>query len=142
MPETPRHRVIAPPELGPARGYANGILVPPGAALLLVAGQIGWDAEQRLVEGGLAPQFLQALDNLLTVVTAAGGRPADVVRMTVFVTDKAAYVDARRELAAGWRERFGRHYPAMTLVEVRSLLEPGALVEIEATAAMFPSPTP
>lgn len=138
----PHLRTLDPPTLGPARGYANGILVAPGGALLFVAGQIGWDETQTLVPGGMAAQFLRALDNLLTVVAAAGGRPTDVVRLTVFVTDKAAYVAVRRELAAGWRERFGRHYPAMTLVEVRALLEPGALVEIEATAAIRTTATP
>lgn len=133
---------IDPPALGPPRGYSNGVLVTAGVRLLFVAGQVGWNAHQRIVDGGIAAQFPQALDNLLTVVAAAGGRPTDVVRMTIYVTDKAAYVAARRPLADAWRARFGRYYPAMTLVEVRSLLEPGALVEIEATAALGPALAP
>jgi enamine deaminase RidA (YjgF/YER057c/UK114 family) len=128
--------IVDPPELGPPRGYANGVVAPPGRRLLFVAGQVGWDAQQRLVGDGFADQFERALANVLAVVTAAGGEPTDVTRLTVFVVDKEEYAAARGELGRRWRERMGRHYPAMTLVEVRALLEPGARVEIEATAAI------
>lgn len=128
--------VIDPPELGRPQGYANGIIVPAGRRLLFVAGQIGWDSEQRLGDDDFAGQFEQALSNVLAVVRAAGGEPADVARLTVYVVDKAEYAAARRELGQRWRELMGRHYPAMTLVEVRSLLARGAKVEIEATAAV------
>ena len=131
-----RHRRIDPEALGAPKGYSNGILAAAGSRLLFVAGQIGWDGEQRIVPGGFVAQFDRALANLLTVVADAGGEPADVVRMTVFVTDKAAYSAALREVGASWRERMGRHFPAMTLVEVSALLEEGATVEIEATAAI------
>ena len=128
--------VVDPPELGRPQGYANGILVPAGRRLLFVAGQIGWDAEQRLVGDDFVDQFAQALTNVLTVVDAAGGAAADVARLTVYVTDKAEYLASRRELGRRWHELMGRHYPAMALVEVSGLLAPGAKVEIEATAAV------
>ena len=128
--------VVDPPALGPARGYANGVLVPAGRRLLFVAGQIGWDAQQQLVDGGFAAQFAQALRNVLAVVGAAGGEPADVARLTIYVLDRGEYAAARREIGAAYRELMGRHYPAMALVEVRALLEDGARVEIEATAAV------
>jgi enamine deaminase RidA (YjgF/YER057c/UK114 family) len=129
-------RVVDPPELGAPQGYANGILVPAGRRLLLVAGQIGWNGEQKLVGDDFAQQFAQALANVLAVVRAAGGEPGDVARLTVYVVDKAEYVANRRAIGQRWRELMGRHFPAMALVEVRGLLEPGAKVEIEAMAAI------
>ena len=129
-------RFVDPPDLGPPRGYSNGVLVPAGRRLLCVAGQIGWDGDQRLVGEDFVAQFAQALRNVLAVVSAAGGGPGDVARLTVYVTDKAEYAACRRELGSCWRELMGRHYPAMALVEVSGLLAPGAKVEIEATAAV------
>ena len=128
--------IVDPPELGPAQGYANGVLVPAGRRLLLVAGQVGWNAEQRLVADDFVAQFAQALANVLAVVRAAGGEATDVARLTVYVVDKQEYAASRRDLGGRWRELMGRHYPAMTLVEVRGLLAEGAKVEIEATAAL------
>jgi enamine deaminase RidA (YjgF/YER057c/UK114 family) len=125
--------IVNPEELGKPRGYSNG--VKGTGALLFVAGQIGWDAQQRLAPD-VAAQFTQALDNVITVVRAAGGTPESVARLTIYVTDKQAYREAREELGHAWRSRFGRHYPAMALVEVKSLLEDAALVEIEATAIL------
>jgi enamine deaminase RidA (YjgF/YER057c/UK114 family) len=138
MSDAPVHGLVAvdPPELGPPRGYANGILVPAGRRLLLVAGQVGWDARQQLVAGGFVPQFAQALANVLAVVSRAGGGPQDVARLTLYVLDRDEYARHRRELGERYRELMGRHYPAMALVEVKGLLEPGARVEIEATAAL------
>ena len=86
--------------------------------------------------GDFAVQFGRALRNVLEVVHAAGGTPEHVARMTVFVSDKRAYEAAMDRLGAIWRDAMGRHYPAMTLVEVAALLEEGAMVEIEATAAI------
>jgi enamine deaminase RidA (YjgF/YER057c/UK114 family) len=117
------------------RGYANGV-VATGKRTLYVAGQVGWNASQVFEHRDFAGQFAQALDNVLAVVRAAGGRPESVVRMTVYVTDLAAYRDAHRALGPAWRERFGRHFPAMALVGVAGLVEEAALVEIEATAAL------
>ncbi|MEM6571586.1 MAG: RidA family protein [Planctomycetota bacterium] len=119
------------------RGYENGILVEGGGRTLYVAGQIAWDAQQNLVgEGSMARQFVQALDNVLAVVAEAGGKPEEIVRMTVYVTDKRAYLDATGAIGEAWRDRIGSHYPAMALVQVADLLEDGALVEIEATAVI------
>jgi len=118
-------------------GYSNGVLVQGAGRFLFVAGQIAWDAEQRLQGAGdFAAQFARALSNVLAVVRSAGGEPEHVVRMTVYVTDKQEYLAATRELGVAWRELMGGHYPAMALVQVAGLLEEGALVEIEATAAL------
>lgn len=129
-------KVINPPTLGRPSGYANGMLTPPGVRVLFVAGQIGWDEQQRLVSEDFAAQFERALRNVLAVVREAGGAPGSIGRMTVYVTDRREYLARRAELGAAWRELLGRHYPAMTLVEVRALLEEGAKVEIEATAVL------
>lgn len=113
------------------KGYANG-RVGTGRAIH-VAGQIGWD-EHGTMASGMVAQFARALDNVITVVRTAGGVPEDITSMTVFVADLQAYRDGVREIGAAWRERLGKHYPAMTLVEVKALLDPHALVEIQATA--------
>lgn len=130
------HEIINPPSLGPPKGYSNGLLAEAGGRLLFVAGQIGWDAEQNLVGDGFAAQFGRALANVLTVVREAGGAVEDVGRLTIFVTDRDEYAGALEEVGAAYREVMGRHYPAMSLVEVQALLEPGAKVEIEATAVI------
>lgn len=114
------------------RGYANGRIG--SGRVVHVAGQIGWDARGALVAGELVPQFAQALDNVIAVVRAAGGVPEDIATMTVYVTDIAAYRSAQRELGAAWRARLGLHFPAMALVAVSDLVEPYAVVEIQATA--------
>lgn len=130
-------RTIEPQGWKQPRGYANGVLVSGAGQLLFVAGQIAWNETQQLVGAGdLARQFDQALANVLAVVAAAGGKPDHVVRMTVYVTDKRAYLAQTSAIGAAWRTRMGRHYPAMSLVQVADLLEEGALVEIEATAAL------
>ena len=113
------------------KGYANG-RVGTGEPLH-VGGQIGWDTDGKVVDG-IAAQFAKTLDNVLAIVRAANGTPTDVAAMTVFVTDIPAYRAARKELGPAWRERFGQHYPAMALVGVKELLEPGAMIEIEAIA--------
>lgn len=129
--------VIHPAGWAKAKGYANGILVPAGGATLFVAGQIAWDADQRLVgRDDMGAQFAQALRNVVAVVEAAGGKPEDIARMTVYVTDKQAYLARTRDIGAAWKELLGRHFPAMALVQVADLLEEGAQVEIEATAVI------
>lgn len=127
--------VIAPSSLAPARGYSNGIVLA-GTRTLFVAGQVGWDREAKIVADDLTAQFAQALDNVLAVVREAGGAPEHIGRFTIYVTDKQRYLAATRAIGAAYRERMGRHYPAMALVEVKDLLEDGALVEIEATAVL------
>lgn len=134
-----RHQLINPTELGAPRGYSNGVLAEPGR-LLFVAGQIGWNHDQALVDGGFVPQFEQALRNVARVVDAAGGDVGDVCRLTIYVVDKDEYVASIREVGAAYRAVMGKHFPAMALVEVSALLEPGARVEIEATAVISASP--
>jgi enamine deaminase RidA (YjgF/YER057c/UK114 family) len=122
--------------LGAPRGWNNGLVAPPGGRLLFVAGQAGWEEGAAGAPPGFVEQFARALDKLLAVVRAAGGEPTDVARLTIFVTDLAAYRASRKPLGEAWRARFGKHYPAMTLVEVKGLVDPGAVVEIEATAVV------
>lgn len=119
------------------KGYANGRIG--SGRVVHVGGQIGWDAELRFADGFVA-QFAQTLDNVLAVVSAAGGRVEDIAEMTVYVTDMPAYRDARRELASVWRERLAKHFPAMALVSVPELFEPQALVEIQAVAYISEAP--
>src|SRR5882724_9745813 len=114
------------------RGYANGRIG--HGRPLHVAGQIGWDEHGQLVSPDLVPQFARALDNVLAVVRAAGGVPGDIASVTIYVTDVVGYRGAVKQLGAVWRDRFGRHFAATTLVEVVALVEPGAVVEIQATA--------
>ncbi len=116
------------------RGYSNGYRLD---NVLFVSGQVAWDETERIVgEGDFAAQFRQALSNVCAVLDAAGVGRDRVGRVTVYVTDKDAYIAAVREVGVAWRELFGRHYPAMSLVQVAALLEPGAMVEIEATAVV------
>jgi enamine deaminase RidA (YjgF/YER057c/UK114 family) len=127
-------RIIKPPGLPQPRGYSDGVAA--RGEVLFLAGQIGWNERGELVSDRLVDQFDQALANILTVVRAAGGDAASLVRLTIYVLDAAEYRAAMRELGERYRARMGRHYPAMTLVEVGALLEPAARVEIEATAVL------
>ena len=127
---------IDPDELAPPRGYSNGVLAPAGSRILFVAGQVGWDREARMVADDLPSQFRQALANVLAVVAAAGGEPHHLARLTLYVVDKEEYRAATKEIGRRYRELMGDHYPAMALLEVSGLLEPGARVEIEGTAAI------
>jgi enamine deaminase RidA (YjgF/YER057c/UK114 family) len=129
-------RFINPESLGPARGYSNGVLAPAGGRLLFVAGQIAWDERQKIVGADFVSQFDRALANVLAVVAEAGGRPDQIARLVIYVTDKEEYRRRRREVGLRWRERMGRHFPAMALVEVKGLLEDEAKVEIEAVAVI------
>lgn len=117
-------------------GYSNGVRVPAGRDLLFVAGQIGWDETGRLVDAGFPAQFERALRNCVTVVEAAGGRAADIVRLTLYCADRHDYLGHLAEVGTAYRRVMGEHYPSMSLVEVAALLEEGARVEIEATAAL------
>jgi enamine deaminase RidA (YjgF/YER057c/UK114 family) len=112
------------------------MLAPPHCRLLFIAGQIGWDRHRRLVAGGFVPQFEQALSNVLEVVYAAGGSATDLLRLGIYVVDRGEYLGALKPVGAAYRRVLGQHYPAMTLVEVAGLIEPGARVEIEGIAAI------
>jgi enamine deaminase RidA (YjgF/YER057c/UK114 family) len=127
---------INPESLGAPRGYANGVLVEPGGRLLFVAGQIAWDEQQQIVSKDLVEQFDRALANVIAVVGEAGGRPESIARLTIYVTDKIEYRDRMKEIGASYRARMGKHFPAMVLVEVRSLLDDSAQIEIEGTAVL------
>jgi enamine deaminase RidA (YjgF/YER057c/UK114 family) len=127
---------INPESLGAPRGYSHGMLAPAGGRLLCIAGQIAWDRDGRLVAGGFPAQLAQALGNVLAVVRAAGGGPEHLLRLTIYVTDRRLYLDDLQAVGAAYRSVMGRRYPAMALVEVAGLLEPGALVEIEGTAVV------
>jgi enamine deaminase RidA (YjgF/YER057c/UK114 family) len=127
---------INPESLGQPRGFSNGVLTPAGGRLLFIAGQIAWDREQRIVSADFVEQFGQALANLVAVVMEAGGTPASITRLVVYVTDKAEYAARTAEVGERWRQLMGRHFPAMALVEVKGLLEPEAQVEIEGIAVI------
>lgn len=128
-------QVVQPTGWSRPRGFSHGMVA--SGRVLAIGGQIGTKPPgAQLVQGGLTAQFAQCIDNVLAIVAAAGGRPDDVISMTVFVTDRRAYLDATKAIGAAWRERFGSHYPAMALVEVAALLEPEALVEIQALAVL------
>ena len=128
------HRIIQPEGWLPARGYANGVLARDGT--LHIGGQIGWDENRRFVAADFVGQMRQALRNIVTIVEAAGGAVTDVTRLTWFVTDKRDYLARQAEVGAAYREVFGRHFPAMSMVVVAGLVEDEALVEIEATACL------
>jgi enamine deaminase RidA (YjgF/YER057c/UK114 family) len=127
-------KAVEPEGLVRPRGYSHGMMGQ--GELLFVAGQIGWNREGHMVSGDLVAQFDQALDNVLTVVWAAGGKPDSVARLVIYVTDKNDYRSCAKALGEAYRRRMGRHYPAMSLVEVKSLLEDDAKVEIEAVAVL------
>ena len=133
------HKVVTPSVFPKPRGYANGIItevVPGTQRILHMAGQIAWDKDAHIVSPDFAVQFLQALDNVIAVVREAGGATEHIVKLLVFVTDLEAYRAATTAIGEGWRGRLGKYYPAMSMVKVAGLLEPGALVEIEAVAIL------
>lgn len=130
--------IVNPAALGEPRGWNHGLLAPPGARTLFVAGQTARDADGAIVGEGIVEQFGAALENVLAVVREAGGGPETVARMTVYVTDLAEYRAGRGPLGEVWRRLMGRHYPAMALVEVSGLVDEGGVVEIEATAVLPP----
>jgi enamine deaminase RidA (YjgF/YER057c/UK114 family) len=128
--------LVNPSGMPSPRGYSHGVLAPAGARTLYVAGQIGWDGAGRLIGDTFLAQFEQALRNVLAVVTAAGGGAHDIARFTIYVTDRTEYTSQLAPVGEAYRRVLGRHYPAMALVEVKALVEAGAKVEIEATAAI------
>jgi enamine deaminase RidA (YjgF/YER057c/UK114 family) len=131
-------KLINPKSLGSPSGYSNGVLTESGGRLLFVAGQIGWDEKQTIVSADFVEQFDRALANVLAVVTEAGGRAEQVARMVVYVTDRVEYLEHTRRVGERYRTHFGKHFPAMALVEVKGLLDANAKVEIEAVAVLNP----
>lgn len=127
-------QILNPAEWAAPKGYANGVVAQ--GRLVFVAGQIGWNAESRFDSDDLVDQAKQALLNIVRVLAEAGGRPEHLVRLTWYVIDKKDYVTRNGDLGKIYREVIGKHYPAMTLVQVAALLEDRAKIEIEATAVI------
>src|SRR6185437_517311 len=128
-------RMINPESLGAPRGYSNGVLAD-GGRLLFIAGQIGWDQNQKIVSDDLVDQFDLALANVIAVVNEAGGTANQLARLILYVTDKDEYRSKMKEIGERYRARMGKHFPAMVLVEVKSLLEDRAKIEIEGIAVL------
>ena len=128
------HTFLHPPGWKPAKGFSNGV-VAEGQTIFL-AGQVGWNAEQHFESEDFVAQARQALANIVTLVAEAGGRVEHITRLTWFVLDKQEYLSRLRELGAAYRSVMGKHFPAMTLVQVGALVEDEARLEIEATAVV------
>lgn len=131
---TPRLAFVRVPEWPRPKGYENGALV--RGPTLFVAGQIGWTKDGTFPSSDLVDQLVLALDNVLAVVRAAGGEPTDVAKLTLYVTDLDAYREGTKRLGPLWRERFGKHFPAMAVIGCAGLVEREAKVEIEAVAVL------
>ena len=129
-------KVVNPESLGAPQGYSHGVLAEKVGNLVFIAGQIGWNEHQRLVSSDLVAQFDRALANVIAVVSEAGGMPEQIARLVIYVTDRNEYRARMREIGERYRARMGKHFPAMTLVEVKSLLEDEAKVEIEGIAVL------
>jgi enamine deaminase RidA (YjgF/YER057c/UK114 family) len=130
-------KILNPAEWAKPKGYANGVAAE--GRLIFVAGQIGWTAEARFESDDLVEQTRQALRNIVRVLAEAGARPEHIVRMTWYVVDKKDYLARNADLGKVYREIIGKHYPAMTLVQIAALLEDRAKIEIEATAVLPPA---
>src|ERR1051325_10636409 len=111
-------KLINPDSLGAPRGYSNGVLADAGGRLLFIAGQIAWNKEQKIVSDDFVEQFDQALANVIAVLNAAGGEPANVARLVIYVTSKLEYLERTGEVGERYRKHMGKHYPAMVLVQV------------------------
>lgn len=128
------HRLLHPAHWKKAVGYANGILAE--GRTVWIGGQIGWTGDQVFEEKDLVGQVRQTLQNVVAVLAEAGGRPEDIVRMTWYVVDKKDYLANLKGVGEAYRAVIGRHFPAMTMVQVADLIEDEAKVEIEATAVL------
>jgi enamine deaminase RidA (YjgF/YER057c/UK114 family) len=126
---------IDPDSLPVASGYSHGVSVPAGQ-LLFIAGQIAVDKDNRVVSENIVEQFDQALANVMVVLNAAGGKPENVTRMAIYVTNKVEYTTYRREIGKRYQKHMGKNFPAMVLVQVAALLDDAAKVEIEAMAVL------
>jgi enamine deaminase RidA (YjgF/YER057c/UK114 family) len=128
-------QTLLPPGWAPPIGYANGIVVD-GGRIVFIAGQVGWNAQQKFERTDFVSQFDQALANIIEVLAQAGGKPEHICRITGYCVDKAAYVAARPSLAEPWKRRMGRHFPVMSMIFVADLLDYPAVIELEATAVI------
>ena len=128
-------QILQPPGWARPKGFSNGIAVR-GGTTVYIAGQVGWNAEERFEQRTFGGQFRQALQNIVAVLAQAGGKPEHLVRLTWYVLDKQEYLASLREVGAAYREVIGRHYPTMAVVQVTGLVESEARLEIEATAVI------
>ena len=128
------HQLLHPRHWKHAKGYANGIAAE--GRIVFVAGQIGWNADQKFESQDFVAQIRQALQNIVAVVREAGGAPEHITRLTWFVTDKKEYLSRLAEVGEAYRSVMGPHFPAMTMVQVVALVEDRAKVEIEASAVV------
>jgi enamine deaminase RidA (YjgF/YER057c/UK114 family) len=128
------HEFLHPRGWKKPKGFANGIVAQ--GRLVFLAGQIGWNAEQRFDSEDFIAQTRQALANIVALVNEAGGKPEHITRLTWFVTDKKEYLSRLSELGQAYRSVMGKHFPVMTMVQVVALVEDQAKVEIEATAVV------
>ena len=131
---TDAHQVLHPKNWKQPKGYANGLAAE--GRLVFLAGQVGWNAEEAFESDDFVAQVRQALANIVALVAEAGGRPEHITRLTWYVLDKHDYLSRLRGLGDAYRSIMGRHFPAMTLVQVGALVEDRAKVEIEATAVV------
>ena len=131
-------QILQPPGWARAKGFSNGIAAQ--GRLVFIAGQVGWDAQQRWQARDFAGQFRQALQNILAVLKEAGGAPEHLVRLTWYVIDRQEYLDSLKAVGAAYRELMGKHFPTMAVVQVSGLVEPEARLEIEATAVVPEKP--
>ncbi len=122
--------------INPASGYSNGVLADADGRLLFIAGQIAWDEDQKIVSDDFVEQFDRALENVVTVVKAGGGKADNIARLVIYVTDKIEYRERTKEVGDRYRKHMGKHFPAMVLVEVKGLLDDRAKVEIEGIAVL------
>lgn len=134
MSDAPLHQILHPAHWKPAVGYANGVLA--SGRTLFVGGQIGWNGDQVFESDDFVDQVQQALANIVAVLKEADAGPEHLVRLTWYVTDKGEYLARLKEVGTAYRDVMGRHFPAMTMVQVAALVEDRAKVEIEATAVL------
>jgi enamine deaminase RidA (YjgF/YER057c/UK114 family) len=125
-------KILQPANWPRPKGYSNGVSA--SGRMIFTAGIVGWDEHESFPEYTLHGQFAQALRNTLAILAEDGAGPQHIVRMTCYVIDRGEYLRCRDEIGAAWRELMGPNYPAMTLVEVKGLVEAAAKVEIETTA--------
>ena len=128
------HETIHPAGWAPAIGYANGVAA--SGRTLYLGGQIGWNAQQQFESDALVEQVRQTLENIVAVVTEAGGKPEHIVSMTWFMTDLEDYTAQLKDIGRAYRAVIGKHFPAMAVVEVKRLVEQRAKVEIQAVAVL------
>ncbi len=128
------NKIVQPEGWAPAKGYSNGVLT--RGKTLYIGGQIGWNSEKVFVSKDFIGQMEQVLNNIKTIVETAGGQVENITRLTWFLIDKSDYLSNQRAVGEAYRRVFGRHFPAMSVVVVKELIEDEALIEIEATAEL------